>query len=30
MDEAQLGKVILKTNHPDAPDVKILVRFAVD
>jgi len=30
MDEAQLGKVILKTNHPDAPEVKILVRFAVD
>lgn len=30
LDEAQLGKVILKTNHPDAPEVKILVRFAVD
>lgn len=29
-EEAQLGKVILETNHPDAPEVKILVRFAVD
>ncbi len=30
LDEAHAGKVILKTNHPDAPEVKILVRFAVD
>lgn len=29
-EENQLGKVILKTNHPDAPEIKILVRFAVD
>lgn len=29
-EEPELGRVIIKTNHPDAPEVKILVRFAVE
>jgi len=30
LDEPNLGRVIIKTNHPDAPEVKILVRFAIE
>lgn len=29
-EEPELGRVIIRTNHPDAPEVKILVRFAVE
>ncbi|NMC20260.1 MAG: DUF1573 domain-containing protein [Thermogutta sp.] len=28
--EEELGKIILKTNHPTAPEIKILLRLAVD
>lgn len=30
LEEPELGRIIIKTNHPDAPEVKILVRFAVE
>ncbi|GAB4137324.1 DUF1573 domain-containing protein [Thermopirellula anaerolimosa] len=28
--EEELGKIILKTNHPAAPEIKVLLRLAVD
>ncbi len=30
LEEPNLGRVIIRTNHPDAPEVKILVRFAIE
>ena len=29
-DETQFGKIVIETNHPEEPELQILVRFAVE